>query len=431
MRIVFLISAIILLSACSVSKRSVITRDLQKAEQAFQDHKGFALYDPEKKKWLSEFNSDRYFIPASNTKILTLYTGLKILGDSIPALTFEEHGDSLIFWGTGDPSFLNPYTATSEKIINFLKRTPHQLFFSSENFLTEHFGPGWAWNDYNYAYSAERSAFPMYGNVMKIEKPLLSDIVFEQPYFSRFVQRADSVLKPPYFKRDLGSNALKFFPGQQLRDMSWEVPFKYSPELIADLLTDTLKREVGVMNKFQRSKNRYVLYSVHADSLYKVMMQESDNFIAEQLLLICAGMLSDTLDTDIAIRYIQDKYFYALPDKPVWVDGSGLSRYNLITPRSVVKIWEEIYAEVDQQRLFSLLAIGGKAGTIKNLYKAEKPYIFGKTGTLRNNHSLSGFIKTKSGKILIFSFMNSAYTRPVAEVRTEMERILRYVRDKY
>ena len=111
------------------------------------------------------------------------------------------------------------------------------------------------------------------------------------------------------------------------------------------------------------------------------------------------------------------------------MDGSGLSRYNLFTPRSVVQLLEKIYAEVPQERLFELLPAGGESGTIKNLYKADTPYVFGKTGTLENNHSLSGFLKTKSGKVLIFSFMNSNYTVPSSEIKAEMEKILLNLRD--
>ena len=150
-------------------------------------------------------------------------------------------------------------------------------------------------------------------------------------------------------------------------------------------------------------------FNTPVDSVYKVMMQESDNFLAEQLLLMCSATISDSLSIQPAMRLMQQSYLSDLPDRLAWVDGSGLSRYNLFTPRSIVAIWKKIYQKVPRERLFPLLATGGVNGTVANWYKAEQPYFFGKTGTLANNHSLSGYLITRSGKTLIFSFMNSHY----------------------
>lgn len=155
------------------------------------------------------------------------------------------------------------------------------------------------------------------------------------------------------------------------------------------------------------------------------MMEVSDNFIAEQILLMSAQILTDTLSSEIAIDHMLKNHLQDLPDEPQWVDGSGLSRYNLVTPRTMIALLSKIRNEIPQERLFNILATGGVSGTLKNNYIAEKPYIFAKTGTLRNNHSLSGYLKAKSGKILLFSFMNSNYTVPTNNLKIQMELILR------
>jgi serine-type D-Ala-D-Ala carboxypeptidase/endopeptidase (penicillin-binding protein 4) len=432
MRLLLQLCALSLLASCTISKQAIVRRDLHQAEIIFQDHKGFMLYDPVTKKTLIDYQSDRYYVPASNTKVLTLFASLNILGEKVPALYYQISGDSLIIQGTGDPSFLYKYVYQDNAVYDFLKSAPQQIYFSSSNFNTAHFGPGWAWNDYNYSYSPERSALPVYGNVFKVSKPALqSTLEIEQAYFKKFFWLGDSLARTPYVMREVGGNRIDYFPGIQTKDMSWEIPFRTSPELIVELLSDTLKKEVKYLRNGKALHNKQILYGVQTDSLYKLMMQESDNFIAEQLLLVSAGVLSDTLDPEIVMRFIQDNYFIHLPDKPIWVDGSGLSRYNLVTPRSMIKIWEMLYEQIPSDRLFQLLATGGVSGTLKNSYKADEPYVFGKTGTLRNNHNLSGFIRTKSNKILIFSFMNNGFTKPTAEIRTEMERILRYIYEKY
>jgi D-alanyl-D-alanine carboxypeptidase/D-alanyl-D-alanine-endopeptidase (penicillin-binding protein 4) len=137
------------------------------------------------------------------------------------------------------------------------------------------------------------------------------------------------------------------------------------------------------------------------------------------------------LKPEIAIRFVKKTFLNDLKDEPRWVDGSGLSRYNLFTPRSIVQMWERIYDRIPRERLFALLATGGQSGTIKRWYSAEQPYIFGKTGSLSNNHCLSGFLVTKRGKTLVFSFMNNNFTTSVNEIRRNMESILRTIYERY
>jgi D-alanyl-D-alanine carboxypeptidase/D-alanyl-D-alanine-endopeptidase (penicillin-binding protein 4) len=200
--------------------------------------------------------------------------------------------------------------------------------------------------------------------------------------------------------------------------------------LLVDLLSDTLHRSVEETDK-PIPQNSSTLKSIPADSLYKVMMQDSDNFIAEQLLLQCAAIVSDTLKPEIAIRYSKKNLLADLPDSLQWVDGSGLSRYNLFTPRSIVELWKKIYRIVPQERLFKLLPAGGQSGTLKKWLKADEPYVFGKTGSLSNVRSLSGFLITKKSKVLIFCMMNNNFTVPGNEVRAQVEKILRQVHDKF
>ena len=426
---VLLLVTVSALAACSPVSRTSLKKKFYETENHFQDHTGFILYDPESEKVLFEHNASRYFTPASNTKIFTLYAGLSILGDSIPALRYALSGDSLIFRGTGDPSFLYRRVYNNCKAYDFLRSAPQQLFYTESNWETTHFGPGWSWEDYDFPFSAVRSPLPMYGNTFEVV--LINDTLITRPvYFSTYVFNSYDTADLARLIRSPFSNKTVFYPGRTDKIRKWTKPFISDSSVVLALLADTLGRKVTpVQDPTVRSWK--TLYSVPADSVYKVMMEDSDNFIAEQLLLCCAGVLSDTLSPEIAIDYMKENFLADLPDEPIWKDGSGLSRYNLFTPRSIVVLWEKLLRSIPRQRLFSLLATGGESGTLKNAYRADSPYIFGKTGTLSNVHCLSGYIVTKRKRTLIFSFMNTNFTTPTQEVRSRMEEIMKLIHDHF
>jgi D-alanyl-D-alanine carboxypeptidase/D-alanyl-D-alanine-endopeptidase (penicillin-binding protein 4) len=200
-----------------------------------------------------------------------------------------------------------------------------------------------------------------------------------------------------------------------------QIPFIHSDSLVARLLSDTLRRPVQLLSS-TLGVDYEVIYSQPVDSMYKIIMQQSDNFIAEQILLLCSSEWSDSLSSRITIGHMMKNWLNDLVDQPNWVDGSGLSRYNLATPRSIVRLWEKIYNEVPRSRLFPLLAQGGKVGTLREWYKSDSPFVFGKTGTLSNNHCLSVFLITRKGKTYIFSFMNSHYVRKTEEIKKKWNR---------
>ena len=414
--------------SCSPISKKSLHKTFRLTDEKFKDHTGFALYDLEKKKSVFEYKAGHYFTPASNTKIFTFFSCLSLLGDSVPALKYVENEDSLIFWGTGDPSFLYKEVYDNNRVYSFLKSTSLPLYFSDRNYQTTNFGSGWAWDDYNDYYSAERSPFPVYGNILSIQA-YQKNVFVQPPYFKNYLKTGSEENKAKLIRR-LENNEFIFHPNPLQSQFKAEVPFKVAPELTVNLLSDTLRKIVRFVQK-SPSKTARTLYSIHVDSLYKVMMQESDNFIAEQLLLVCSQVISDTLQPEIAIRYVKKNFLQDLMDEPRWVDGSGLSRYNLFTPRSIVQLWEKIYQRMPRERLFAILATGGRSGTTKNWYNADEPYIFGKTGSLSNNHCLSGYLVTKKGKILIFAFMNNNFTTSTNEIRRNMEKILRSIYEKY
>ena len=146
---------------------------------------------------------------------------------------------------------------------------------------------------------------------------------------------------------------------------------------------------------------------------------ESDNFIAEQLMLQVGHAVSGKFSVSEAISYSLTHYLPQLQQVPRWVDGSGLSRYNLFTPESMVYLLKKMYLEIPEERLFAYFPKGGRTGTLKNNYK-NQPYIRAKSGTLSNNYNLSGYLITKKGTVLIFSYMSNHYQGGSSAVKEDI-----------
>ena len=407
-----------------------IHKQLDESEIFAQNFTGFSLYDPGSKKFIIDHNGEKYFTPASNTKLFTFYAGLKVLGDSVPALKYVLRNDSLLFWGTGDPSFLHP-DHSQQWAFKFLKNRTEQLFLYQDHFATEHFGPGWAWDDYNEYYSVEKAPFPIYGNMVRFflndqgRPPKMSP-----DYFNLLTRESKEAADDYPVKRGLGDNLFMYQAQELDGNIIKDVPFRYSNKLFIELLSDTLGQEVQLVDQLP-DEEPITVYGLPVDSLYKVMLQDSDNFIAEQIILLCSSQKFNLLSSELTIDYVKENFLSDLPDDPIWVDGSGLSRYNLFTPRTMIRLLEKIYQEVPEDRLFALLPTGGENGTIKNWYKNDQPYIYAKTGSLNNNHALSGYLITKKGQRLIFSFMNNNFITEPAEIKEEMQRMLYDIHQNY
>jgi D-alanyl-D-alanine carboxypeptidase/D-alanyl-D-alanine-endopeptidase (penicillin-binding protein 4) len=433
-----LIYLTLLLAVCftSCSSNKLIARKVNKEFKNSaiiqQYHVGFALYDKEAKEMIFENDARTYYTPASNTKLFTLYAGLKIAPDSIPSLRYIERGDSLIFWGTGDPSFLQTQLKGT-KAFNFLKNSDKKLYFSPGRYTGDFYGNGWQWDDYNDYYQPEINELPIMDNVVLVSSTKPGEMhILPRSFATCFVK--DSTLNTRPFKviRDFNSNVFKIPSNPIPEKINQQIPFKVSTANTVNLLIDTLHKFVGISD-LKMPANAKTIFNLKSDSVFKEMMLPSDNFIAEHLLLTYADRIGIDLNTSKVISYVEQQYLSSLPDKIRWVDGSGLSRGNLFTPRDMIALLELIYNEVkDEKRLFSLLPAGGKSGTLRNAYpKTDNPFVFGKTGSLANNHNQSGYVVTKKGRVLLFSFMNNAFVLPTADVRKEMVRIMTYIHENF
>ena len=160
------------------------------------------------------------------------------------------------------------------------------------------------------------------------------------------------------------------------------------------------------------------------------MMHRSDNFFAEQSLLMVSNERLGVMNDAKIIDTILKTDFKDLPQKPRWADGSGLSRYNLFTPQDFVSILNKMKNEFGMERIKVIFPTGGE-GTISSYYKTDSNYIFAKTGTLSGVVALSGFLYTKKGKLLIFSALVNNHQASATAVRRAVEKFIQEFRNKY
>ena len=407
-----------------------LVKQLKKLAVFENSYSGLCVYDVKKGKYVVEYNSDKYFTPASNTKLFTFYSGLENLGNKIPVLYYTEKEDSLIVWGSGAPTLL--YSAFDDSTaFNFLRDSKKKIYFSDANFLNPYYGSGWSWDDYNDDYSKELTPLSIYGNAIKVTLYPNGDWSVNPKEFR------DSIIVKGYsdkfrIKRKKKRNLFEMWLQNSSDTLTKEIPFITSPQLSLKLLSDSLKKEVTLIHSGFGSDKISTLYGIETDSIYKVLLQKSDNYLAESVMMMSAENLGqrDSIKMSLQIKTVLNGVLKDLSQQPRWVDGSGLSRYNLFTPKSMVEILLKIRKkslEVDgnMDKIFELLPTGGNSGTLDGRFKNYPQFIYAKTGTLSNNHNLSGYIVTKSGKLLIFSYMNNHYRYKLSAIQKQTDTILK------
>ena len=193
------------------------------------------------------------------------------------------------------------------------------------------------------------------------------------------------------------------------------------------MLSAALKTTVRKGDITSPSNQWETLYTNADEKLYRALLQNSDNGIAEALLLMIANKINGEMQTKLAIDTILKEWNTWLPDPVEWVDGSGVSRYNMITPRTLVKVLQKIYNSIGWQEITTLFPQGGVSGTIKGY---TFPNVYAKTGTLRHNHNLSGYLINNKGKLLVFSIMVNHFTAPDSEVKKGIGELLLWIQKK-
>jgi len=416
--------SLLILSSCSIQQKvSKSAKHVINDSSLLTAHVGISIYEPATGEYWYNYQGDKYFVPASNTKIPTCYVAMKYLGQNLRGLDYIETDSVLFIRPTADPSFMHR-DYRSQPVFEYLLGSNKQLAFIMPKWEAEVYGSGWAWNDYNSDYMAERSEMPIYGNVIEYilqqegnKYKLKGDIKFFRYALNEYVVPLTPHIR---IRRRRVDNTFDVFSSNGTFTKV-QIPFRTFEN--QRLLEDTLKK-AWLDNVYPPTEAKLTsIYSRPTDSLLKPMMHRSDNFFAEQSLLMVSNERLGVMNDEKIIDTLLKTDFKDLPQRPRWVDGSGLSRYNLFTPQDFVSILNKMKNEFGMERIKVIFPTGGE-GTISSYYKADSNFIFAKTGTLSGVVALSGYLYTKKGKLLIFSALVNNHQASATAVRRAVEKFI-------
>ncbi len=373
-----------------------------------------AIKELKKNKKIYGINLNTNMTPASNVKILTVLGSISF-GDSIPLLKYKvsSSNDTLRISPTGYPLTAHPKYIDKD-LEKFIKPYKH-IFYHKPKIELRKYGPAWAWDDYNYYFQAERSEMPIYGNVIQVFKKSNGEIEIIP---DNYKINLDFEQKEIIFREEVDNN---YFINPSLIKMGDTLysPFITSRKNTISLLKDFLNTPVKFSE--QELSDYNTLNSSQVDKIYSAILKDSDNLISESLMANISLRLNDTISVDKGIELIQNRFNENVSNQIKLYDGSGLSRYNLITSKALILSLEKIYQLIGLERIKNIFP--------KNyILKDKEDFVWGKTGTLRNNHNYSGYIITNKNKLYVFSIMINHYPVELEKIKDAIADFLIYLK---
>ena len=368
-----------------------------------------AIKQLNKDKKISGVRFNTSMTPASNIKILTILGSL-ISGDTIPSIKYKITNDTLRISPTGYPFIAHP-KYDDEDLESFIKRFNH-IVYHKPNIDLNKYGPAWAWDDFKYYFQAERSEMPLYGNVIQIVKELNDSIKVIPDIFKVYM----NFYQEEKVSRDYKENNFLINPSLIKAGDTIYYPFVTSRKNTMNLLETFFKTSVSYNN--DELTNYKIWNSNIKEDVYSAVLKDSDNLISESLAANISFRANDTISTDKGLKIILN----SLDDNKIQLfDGSGLSRYNLIKPSSLVLALEKIYQHYGFERIKKIFPNN-------YIITGTEDFVWGKTGTLKNNHNYSGYIITDKGRQYVFSIMINHFTDDLDVIKESISDFLKYIK---
>jgi serine-type D-Ala-D-Ala carboxypeptidase/endopeptidase (penicillin-binding protein 4) len=392
---------------------------------------------PQARQTLYAREADRYFIPASNAKLLTTAAALKVLGPRWRWRTSIYGVETTAGWqlhlvGRGDPSL----TATQlQQLVQQLQhrqiRHITELIADDAWYQGELLNPKWAWGDLQTGYGAPANSLILDENLLELKLTPQQlgqrlQVTWENPAAAKAWQivnqsvtvaadqpeaiATERSLTPPIVtvKGQLRVGGAADFATIAIVDPAQHFLTQLQQTLAAANIRVDRATVITQPQPLPATELAFV-ESAPLVELIKTMNHDSNNIYAESLLR-SLGTLPPVTPNQTTLALGLTKLKTTLTSLGVdptgfsLADGAGLSRYDLVSPTALV---QTLQAMIQQDGFRASLPVAGQSGTLEYRFRGTPAVgiVQAKTGTLSGAVALSGYVNPPHYSPLVFSLI--------------------------
>ena len=420
---------------------------------------GIFVQDARTGRVLVSKNARNNFMPASTLKLLTAATALDALGPDYRYTTrlyfFGDEGadgtlrGDLVVRGAGDPtlgsdlSSTDPFDVWAEALAAAgVRRLEGRVIGDDGRGADEPYPEGW---DVSHiateSYAPAGGGLPYADNLLDIRLAGTSNgspasVETDPPGFGSITADVVTGRRGLDVRRTLGTDDVTLAGGVSSRyrgtlRLPVANPTLYAAAALADRLREAgVEVDAEVLDAddletppdYQASEPLQVAVSPTLDRIVERVLQESDNLYAEQLLRTVSANGSIEGGTRRVLAFVDEAG--ADTEGLNIVDGSGLSRKNLVTPMALAAVLSEMRTHPASGPFLRALPTGGTPGSTLRARLRGVP-VRAKTGSLMAVRCLAGYVDGPRGEPLVFVVMSNHYTTRGGRVGQAIDRIVR------
>ena len=398
-------------------------------------------------------NASKYFTPASVTKLMTTAAALQALSPNYRIRTSViENGNGVVqVVGRGDPSLKSEQLEVLAKQLRQKGvRRINKLIANDGYFKGEAVEPSWMWEDIQFYYGAPVNSLMLNENAavirlypQRVGRRLL--LKWDNPLdasgwkvVNQTVTSRKGTKKYIEVKRDLKGQIL-YLKGQVPEGSRPDVTAIAVFNPIQNFLThfrQSLKKQgisvAGAYRGTSKTSGRE-LAAVQSAPLSELIAEtniNSNNLYAEALLKALATKTSErnqsTTGEGLKVMKSTLSRIGVDPNAYRLVDGSGLSRKDLISPQALVQTLQGMAKSPYASVFRASLPVAGKNGTLKYRFKdiAPQGLVQAKTGTMTGVITLAGYVNAPNYGPVVFSIMVNQTEQPIRTVRSAIDEIV-------